>query len=136
MAQKCQTKLSFTKQNFLLQNKTFFYKTKLSFMKQNFILKITFSLKIKLSFWKQNFLFGNKTFFLEIIFLFTKQNSLLLNKTKLSFALLKCQMKQTNFLFKATLVPLVSSKTNENRVRPGAILRLLRKWCCYVLRIL
>ena len=63
VAYKGQTELSFSKQNFLFQNRTFFFKTKLSFSKQNFLMnkennfmkqkfifKITFSLKIKRSF--------------------------------------------------------------------------------------
>ena len=50
------TKLSFTKQNVLLQNKTFFLQNKMFFY------------KTKLFFTKENVLLQNKTFFLKTNF--------------------------------------------------------------------
>ena len=122
------------KQNFLFQNKTFFFKTKFSFFqnktfffktKFSFFQNKTFFFKTKFSFSKQNFLFQNKTFAYEQRKLFYE--------TKIYFA--KLSFAKQNFLFKTTLVSLVSSKQMRTEYW-SAILRLLWNWCCHVLRVL
>ena len=121
------------KQNFLFQNKIFFFKTKLSFSKQIFLFENkTFFFKTKFYFWKQNFLLWTKKLFYETKIYF-QNNFLFENKT--FFLKAKLSFTKQNFLFKITLVSLVSSKQMRTDYW-SAILRLLRNWRCHVLRVL
>ena len=72
---RSKTKLSFSRQNFLSQYKTFFLKTKLSFPRQNFLSQG------KTFFLRPNFLSQGKTFFLKAKLSFSRQNFLSQGKT-------------------------------------------------------